>query len=167
MVGSTWRTCGIASCDRLHGRSTVGERDRSLERCCGDASPRHCVVSAAHRARRRSRRPWFGCLVGTVMPLDGGGRSFARHCGRTRIPSSRRCHRDRRQEPLARDQRAVRQLPPTQRDSTRRSRRTTSVGLGFRDAPRGNYQVTAILTGTGGRRAAVTRVDMVVSRLPR
>jgi hypothetical protein len=37
----------------------------------------------------------------------------------------------------------------------------------FRDVPRGHYQVTAVLTGTGGRRAAVTRVAMVVSRLPR
>ena len=37
----------------------------------------------------------------------------------------------------------------------------------FRDVPRGQYQVTATLTGTGGRRAAVSRVVMVVSRLPR
>ena len=37
----------------------------------------------------------------------------------------------------------------------------------FRDVPRGNYEVTAILAGTGGRRAAVTRSVIVVGRLSR
>ena len=37
----------------------------------------------------------------------------------------------------------------------------------FKDVPRGNYEVTATLAGVDGRRAAVTRVAMVVSRLAR
>jgi hypothetical protein len=32
----------------------------------------------------------------------------------------------------------------------------------FRDVPQGNYEVTGILTGTEGRRAAVTRVVVVM-----
>lgn len=34
----------------------------------------------------------------------------------------------------------------------------------FRDLPRGNYEVTGVLTGTGGRRAVVTRLVVVVSQ---
>jgi len=112
-----------------------------------------------------------GCLVGTVMPLDGGE------------PLSVRVSPAVAAEPAV-----LRVVAVVEADDRNRSLEITAQsddylrrseiqleGSGarrvwdfeFRDVPRGNYQVSAILAGTGGRRAAVTRVVMVVSRLPR
>ena len=112
-----------------------------------------------------------GSLVGAVMPLDGGQPLTVRV-----TPA------------VAAEPAVLRVVAVVEADDRNRGLEITAQSDGylrssqieleghdaqrvwdfeFRDVPRGNYQVTAILTGTGGRRAAVTRVVMVVSRLPR
>ena len=112
-----------------------------------------------------------GCLVGAVMPLDGG------QALTVRVSPA-----------VAAEPAVLKVIAVVEADDRNRSLEITAQSDGylrrsqiqlegqdaqrawdveFRDVPRGNYQVTAILTGIGGRRAAVTRVVMVVSRLPR
>jgi hypothetical protein len=112
-----------------------------------------------------------GCLVGTVMPLDGGeplsvrvSPAVAAEPAIVRVVAVVEADdRNRSLEITAESDRYLRssQIQLEGHDARR------VWDFEFRDVPRGNYQVTAILTGTGGRRAAVTRVVMVVSRLPR
>jgi hypothetical protein len=112
-----------------------------------------------------------GCLVGAVLPLDGGQPLTVRVS-----PA------------IAAEPAVLKVVAVVEADDRNRALEITAESDGylrssqiqleghdtrrvwdfeFRDVPRGDYQVTAILTGTGGRRAAVTRVVMVLSRHPR
>lgn len=112
-----------------------------------------------------------GCLVGSAIPLDAGEPLSVRVSPAVAaepavlkvIAVVEADDRNRSLEITAESDRYLRssQIQLEGQDAQR------VWDFEFRDVPRGNYQVTAILSGTGGRRAAVTRVVMVVSRLAR